>query len=127
MQVMGHVDTQLPSQEDTVVLVQDHQVSGVVLQPQPLEYLELSNVLVVEEVSGNNNAKTKTKQNDDEHSDSSGLRGLLRISVSHSSLGVKSKMSKTVDSTEIRPVIPLFWTLWKLDWTWKCVSVGSWH
>ena len=99
-----------------------------VLQPQPLEYLELSNVLVVEEVSGNNNAKTKTKQNDDEHSDSSGLRGLLRISVSHSSLGLKSEMSKTVDSTDIiRTVIPLFWTLWKLDWTWKCVSVGSWH
>ena len=61
MQVMGHVDTQLPSQEDTVVLVQDHQVSGVVLQPQSLEYLDLPNVLVVEEVGGHDNAKTNTK------------------------------------------------------------------
>ena len=127
MQVVRHVDTQLPSQEDGVVLVQDHQVPGVVLQPQPLEYLELSNMLVVEEVSGHNNPKTKTKQNDDEHADSSGLRGLLRISVGHSSLGLKSKMSKTGDSTDIRPVVPLFWILWKLDWTWKCVSAGSSH
>ena len=87
MEVVRHVDTQVARQQDTVVLVQDHQVSRVVLQPQPLEYLHLANMLVVEKVSGNNNTKTETKQNDDEHSDSRGLRGLLRISLSHSSLG----------------------------------------
>ena len=58
MQVVRHLHTQLPCQQDAVVPVQDDQVPRVVLQPQPLEYLELSNVLVVEEVGGNNNCST---------------------------------------------------------------------
>lgn len=87
MQVVRHVDTEVTSQQDTVVLVQDHQVSRVVLQPQSLKYLDLADMLVVEKVCGNNNTKTKTKQNDDEHSDSRGLWVLLRITLCHSSLG----------------------------------------
>ena len=104
MQVVGHVDTQLPSQEDTVVLVQDHQVSGVVLQPQPLEYLHLPDVLVVEEMGGHDNSETKTKQDDDEHSDSSRLRGLLGISGSHFSLGFKRKYSEIQTSLHWLPL-----------------------
>ena len=87
MEVVRHVDTEVTSQQEAVVLVQDHQISGVVLQPQSLKYLDLADMLVVEKVCGNNNSKTKTKQNDDEHSDSRGLGVLLRITLSHSSLG----------------------------------------
>ena len=61
MQVVRHVDTEMPSQQDTVVLVQDHQISRVVLQPQSIKYLDLSNMLVVKEVSRHDNPKTNTK------------------------------------------------------------------
>ena len=61
MQVVRHVDTEVTSQQDTVVLVQDHQISRVVLQPQSIKYLDLSNMLVVEEVSRHDNPKTNTK------------------------------------------------------------------
>ena len=61
MEVVRHVDTEVTRQQHCVVLIQDHQISAVVLQPQPLKYLDLSNVLVVEKVSRHNNAETKTK------------------------------------------------------------------
>ena len=61
MEVVRQVDTQMARQQDTVVLVQDHQVSRVVLQPQSIKYLDLSNMLVVEEVSRHDNPKTNTK------------------------------------------------------------------
>ena len=61
MEVVRHVDTQMTGQQDTVVLVQDHQISRVVLQPQSIKYLDLSNMLVVEEVGRHNNPKTNTK------------------------------------------------------------------
>lgn len=104
MQVVRHLHTQLPGQQDAVVPVQDDQVPRVVLQPQPLKYLHLPDVLVVEEMGGHDNSETKTKQDDDEHSDSSRLRGLLGISGSHFSLGFKRKYSEIQTSLHWLPL-----------------------